>query len=776
MPCSVGLLMSAAMATASAASTCTERCASRGVAEVLCKEICATDPTPASVPQQATKASAEDGGSGRAPAIAPDKSLPAVSVKGASSDNAARRPSVAGRITIDRQAIDASGSSTVEQVLRKEPAITISADGRLGLMGLPGYTTFLLDGGPPPNAKGVLDLDLTQVERIEIIKSASAETGAFGIAGTVNVVTRRIVPQAEQQLRLNAGGGGLDSSYRAAWSLNRPAGTDSFGYSARASASRRKQEDAKRESLARGDSLGSWLPHWQGSGASESVKEHLNASSTLRWSGPERSKLELSPSVTVLRSGSEGYMAYAASSVGSPPIEAFQERGHSLLSSYSGDVLWSYETEQGVQLEVQWLPVLMREHAQAQQDLKLGAMPDRYADQYTGRTHQQTLRLRADGEMRRGHNLKAGAEVSTWDSDRDLRFEVNGQPDLSLMAFGATQGEHSKRWSGYMEYDGKLTAAFAVNAGLRHERQLLLLNEGANQVRTRYALLSPSLHASYKLDEAGKRQVRASLARTFNAPFSDQLRQRPTQINALAACTPGQLCGANTADLPDSAGNPGLRPEQSLGINISIEQQWGRDSRVRVELFSRSIKDVFITETRLQPVPWASVPRYVSRPENRGHAEVRGLGVESSLRLTELDAAFPNFMLRTGLNWARSWLSEVPGPDNRFAGQNPWSAKFGLDYAPAGAKWDLSFNASASPSGWVRNASKQRYFESRRSEFSAESSWAQSKDLKWRLALRNLVPRDRTRIDEFERPAQFTQRSVVKRSASSIALTAELKM
>lgn len=101
--------MSAAMAPASAASTCTERCASRGVAEVLCREICATDPTPASVPQQAVKASAEDGGSGRASAIAADKSLPAVSVKGASSDNAVRRPSVAGRITIDRHTDSGSG-------------------------------------------------------------------------------------------------------------------------------------------------------------------------------------------------------------------------------------------------------------------------------------------------------------------------------------------------------------------------------------------------------------------------------------------------------------------------------------------------------------------------------------------------------------------------------------------------------------------------------------------------------------------------------------------
>jgi outer membrane receptor protein involved in Fe transport len=327
-----------------------------------------------------------------------------------------------------------------------------------------------------------------------------------------------------------------------------------------------------------------------------------------------------------------------------------------------------------------------------------------------------------------------------------------------------------------VEYDGRLSNAFAVNAGLRHEHKALQVIEGTDQVRSSYSLFAPSLHASYRFDDAGKRQLRASLARTFNAPFLDQLRQRPSQINALAACTPGQLCGPNTADLADVAGNPMLRPERAFGINFSFEQQWGNDSRVRVEAFSRSIRDVFVTETQLESVPWASAPRYVARPENRGHAEVRGVGLESSFRLNELLAGWPNLKFRTGVNWARSHLADVPGPDNRFAGQNPWSAKLGVDYAPPGAAWDCGLSASASPAGWVRNALNQRYFESRRNEIGADASWTQSAQLKWRLSLRNLVPKDSTRIDEFEQNSGFTTRSVVKRNAASVQFGAELRL
>lgn len=771
-PCTAGLLIAICGPHIAQASSCVDRCKSRGVSDATCREICTPDQAPAretKAPPPSSPTVLPDG------VATPDHALPAVSVEGARTANGVRRASVAGRIVIDRLAIDASGSSTVEQVLRKDPAITIAADGRLGLLGLPGYTTFLVDGSPPTNAKGILDLDVSQVERIEIIKSATAETGAFGIAGTINVVTRRVAVQAEQQLRLNLGGGPLDDSYRAAWSMNRPVGADHFGYSAALSASRRRQHESRHEVHARGRSPAPQAL-WAGEGASETVKEHLNASSTLRWQLPGRHTLEAAPSVTVLRGSSAGDVAFAALAASPPPVDANLDRGHSLLNSYSGDIKWLHDAQDGLQLEMQWLPVLMSERAQATQDVRSRSALDRYTDAYTGTTHAQTWRLRADGALGAGHDLKAGLETSLWDSERALQSMVNGQPNLSLSAFGVLQGEHSRRFSGFLEYDGQVSKRFAVNAGLRHERQVLRLTEGPDGARSRYALFAPSLHTTYKFDAAGRRQLRASVARTFNAPFSDQLRERPTLINALAPCAPGQLCGANTADQADVAGNRRLRPEKALGFNLSLEQQWGSDSHVRVEAFSRSIRDVFITDTQLQTVSWASVPRYVSRPENRGRAEVRGLSIESSVRLHELDATWPRLLLRTGLNWARSWLSEVPGPDNRFAGQNPWSAKLGVDYAPAGAHWDVSLNASSSPSGWVRNAVNQRYFESRRNELSAEASWAQSAQVKWRWALRNLLPRDRSRVDEFSQAMELTTRHVVKRTATSLHLGLELKL
>jgi outer membrane receptor for ferrienterochelin and colicins len=718
------------------------------------------------------------------PAGAPDRpaekeapsTLPGVSVEGARNENAARRASVAGRIVIDRRDIDASGSSTVGQMLRNEPAITIAADGRLSLMGLPGYTKLLLDGDPPPNGKSVLDLDLSQVERIEIIKSATAETGAFGIAGTINIVSRRIDPRAEQQLRLNLGRGALDSSARGAWTLNRPGDADGFGYRATVSASRRQQRETKKETVAAGGDPASLRPLWGGGAATDAVKEHLNASSTLRWVLPERNKLEVSPSAVWLRNSSASAMHYAGRAGGEPPADALLEGGHSLLVSYSGDILWAHETERGLKLELRWAPTLMHEQARATQDVMTGPALARYADQYARTMHLQHLKLRADGELQRGHDLKAGASASAWDGQGDVRAEVNDLPDLSLLAFGTTQGEHSRRFSGFVEYDGQISKAFAMNAGLRHEHQKVRMNEGSIRTLGGYSLLAPSLHATYKIDEAGKRQIRASVARTFNAPFKDQLLQRPSQVNALASCPPAQLCGPNSVERADVAGNPDLRPERSLGVNLSFEQQWGSDSRVRVEAFSRSIRDVFVTETRLQVVPWASTARYVNRPENLGRAEVRGLALESSLRLDELEPGWPRFKLRTGLQWARSRLTEVPGPDNRFAGQDPWSAKLGLDYTPAGATWDCSLNASVSPAGWVRSAPNQRYFESRRRDFSAESSWAPNARLKWRLALRDLMPRDRTRVDEFEQGGGFITRSAETRAAMSVQLSAEFKL
>ncbi|HEU4775488.1 MAG TPA: hypothetical protein VFS95_01610, partial [Telluria sp.] len=74
------------------------------------------------------------------------RAAPQVVISASQSDTEARRDFVAGKIIIGRKRIEDSGLRTVEELLKREPAVTVSGDGSIGLLNMPGYTQILVDG------------------------------------------------------------------------------------------------------------------------------------------------------------------------------------------------------------------------------------------------------------------------------------------------------------------------------------------------------------------------------------------------------------------------------------------------------------------------------------------------------------------------------------------------------------------------------------------------------------------------------------------------------
>ncbi len=123
------------------------------------------------------------------------------------SNGANRRPprssSAARRST-------SSATRTLGEVLRRLPGV--STPGRPGRGGAPrlrglggGYTQLLIDGERVPPGFSLESLTPEQIERIEILRAPTAETGARAIAGTINIITREGFRQRLNDLRLGAG-------------------------------------------------------------------------------------------------------------------------------------------------------------------------------------------------------------------------------------------------------------------------------------------------------------------------------------------------------------------------------------------------------------------------------------------------------------------------------------------------------------------------------------------------------------------------------------------
>ncbi len=68
-----------------------------------------------------------------------------------------------------------------------------------------GYTQILIDGERMPPGFAIDQPAPDQIERIEILRAPTAETGARAIAGTINIILREPLRQRGDDLRLGLG-------------------------------------------------------------------------------------------------------------------------------------------------------------------------------------------------------------------------------------------------------------------------------------------------------------------------------------------------------------------------------------------------------------------------------------------------------------------------------------------------------------------------------------------------------------------------------------------
>jgi outer membrane receptor protein involved in Fe transport len=92
-------------------------------------------------------------------------------------------------------------------VLKRVPGVTVSGNGGRGsevrMRGLgAGYTQILLNGDKTPPGFTIDSLAPDLIERIEVLRAASAEFSTQSIAGTINIVLKKTVKAGQRELKL----------------------------------------------------------------------------------------------------------------------------------------------------------------------------------------------------------------------------------------------------------------------------------------------------------------------------------------------------------------------------------------------------------------------------------------------------------------------------------------------------------------------------------------------------------------------------------------------
>ncbi|MBC3919682.1 TonB-dependent receptor [Undibacterium sp. CY18W] len=619
-----------------------------------------------------------------------DPKIQKVEVQGARNYDE-RRQDTATKIVVTQEDIVRYGDTTVSEVMKRLPGVTMGGvqgrGGDIRMRGLgAGYTQIMLNGEPSPPGFSLDSLSPDMIERIEVIRAATAELSTQSIAGSINIVLKKSVQTAQKELKagLFEDGGKFgenlsyqvsDKSGRMSYALSgnlnrgqyeRPSYSDEVGTDA----------NGKPNLLRHTDSLG-----W-------GTFTNVGFSPRVNWN------LENGDTVTTQSfiNANRFVGNNRDSSTGTP-------------STYASDNQQIQSDATMLRTNLNWIHKLADS---AKLDFKLGANYNKRTSDvgllgYNVNKTQILDRKSTSGGTDKGITMSGKYSapfvenhsfVFGWDGAYSKRSETREQtdkvtdPDNKLIAIPLNEDFTADvtRLALFAQDEWNVTKQWSVYGGLRWEG-LDTRSQGNtfNEVHNKSSVWSPILQTLYKLPDSKNDQIRLGITRTYKAPDTSRLIPRRSISNN------------NSATSPDYTGNPNLKPELAWGLDMAYEHYLPGGGMLSASVFMRRIDD--ITRTDLSQ---DANGKWVAMPVNSGQATTKGIELEAKLPLKAIMADAPAIDFRANLSFNWSDLSTVPGPNNRLDSQTPISANLGIDYKFDKLPLTVGGNASFQDGGPVR--------------------------------------------------------------------------
>ncbi|QQQ17685.1 TonB-dependent receptor [Brevundimonas vitis] len=598
---------------------------------------------------------------------------------------------------------------TVGDALKRVPSVTflsdvLESDG-VRLRGLdPGYTQILINGERVPGA-GVdrsffVDrIPAELIERIEVVRSSSANRSGDAVAGAINIVLRDALSLEGGYIRLGALNfpdseyGQWGGTYGAVWGGQAGPGRLLLG------ANIQDRRNPKNKYSQRFDEPGGTLDNTEvQTDVRDGTDYSFNAAYEVDVAG---GNLELSGAfVRTDRFQDEDSLEYADGVETNANLAVVNDndldirtdnlslRARYERAMFGGETRFKlgYASIDDEQYEFEAESEYLRDAI---------AFPDE--DRFTlDSTSTDIKDEEVSAALEHSRDLASGVELEfgvQWvQKDRDslvaetprIRFNVPNAPAPRppVPAFGPFSpvdgGDvtiEETRIDPYVMVSGE-NGPLKWEAGLRYETTDTTITDrtvaAADQVTENdYAELLPSFSLRYRLSDSDR--VTFSAARTVRRPNFDRLS--PTLLE--------EEFGDS-----DFVGNPNLEPETSLGFDVGFERRLGRRGVIGVNAFYRDITDL-IEETNTGVEGSAGPGTFIYTVDNVGDGTVYGLEFDLSTPLDFIG------MESTGVFFNYSWLdSEITDfiGERRFNDQSDYVLNFG--FTQDLPTWGAAFGAT----------------------------------------------------------------------------------
>lgn len=640
-----------------------------------------------------------------------------------------RQRDTTSNIVVPHAELVRNGDQSLPDALKRLPGISIgntpSQGASLQLRGLGnGYTQILLNGEPVPAGFQLDAIVLETVERVEIMRSSTAEYSSQAVAGAINIILR--MASAHNQHTLGASlarQAGMDTP---AMSLQLSEQHEGYSVSLAAALSHKRLSKpvSDWEQLVQ-DGQTTLLRHTRQTETrtvdtltlTPRVVWQLQGGDTLSWqsyANLRRADHTLGATETALVGDSSAYPRNRARFIAN-------------FITLRSDLNWKRTLDSGAQLETKFGLSTDRRSGVFDFD---GHSP---AGQPLGRHHVDSApaetTLTAGATWRQPVNARH-ALAAGWDASHALRREDRNE--TLFAADGAATGRNDANYQAtvdrlalFAQDEWEISERSSLYLGLRHERLNTASRADASnslpRIDAHAAVWSPSLQARFAPTKHDV--LRLALNRSYKAPaLSKLVPRRYTNDNN------------NNPTNPDEQGNPQLRPELAWGLDTAWEHYLGDGALFSISAYARRIHDV--TQTRLfqQEGVW------VVAPFNAGEARAHGLELEAKLPLRLLLPQAPALDLRANLSRNWSHVAQVPGPDNRLENQTPLIANLGLDYR-ASATLTLGASLNYQAGGTARGSAQIYEDKNARRELDLYAQWKPSPAWQARLSVNGLLAR-----------------------------------
>jgi len=694
------------------------------------------------------------------PQDAPQK-IQQVEVKGAASSYDPRRDDTASKIVVSNEEILKYGDTNVLDVLKRVPGVTVSGNGRGGeirMRGLgSGYTQVLINGERAPQGFDISSLSPDVIERIEVLRAASAEFSTQSIAGTVNIVLKKAVKAAQRELKPGFGNGHAIKSPTLNLQLSDKLGKLSYSFAANAFQSRFTSDPETVETFV--DATGGLTGLRQSTTPQDARFSAVNLTPRLNYTFENGDTLT-AQTFANWANFMQAEMGSVDTLVGPlPAYPRLEQRMTNHNHVFRQELNWVHKFESGAKLDAK----LTGTYVGADNAMYRFGSGNAAAGPLRAFIKSDVLvrGLASTGKYTsgrfEGHALAFGWDGGYQGGDDARRERDAAAPNTPLPGGDEFYASKVTRLALYGQDEWNVTPAWSVYLGARWEgiRTSTSGNTYA-EIKNNSSVLSPVAQTLYKLPGTKGDQLRLAVTRTYKAPGQQQIiPHRFTSVN-------------NSQTEPDTIGNPNLKPELALGVDASYEHYWAEGALLSASVSTRRITDYTRNLVSFDGARW------ISSPTNSGDARTYGLELEAKFPLKAVMQTSTNLDLRASVSRNWSTVSSVPGPDNRLDGQTPLSATVGADYR--NGPLTLGGSYVFKNGGFVRVSGNQISYQSVRRDLDLYALWKFNPKLQLRVATANLLAQDTISESSYTTPGVGTQTSrTLNPLHRSVRATLEMK-